>query len=273
MLVSVKELLTGNSRKDPTSMGMLAEERRMRLVEWTRSAGLVDASDAADRLDVAVETVRRDLDVLQRRGLLRRVHGGAIATEKYAHEFTIPERENRSPLEKQQIAEVASKYLPEEGAVIVDGGTTCAALGPFLMDKPNLLVITNSVRLANTIAESSTQLYMLAGRVRATSLSSVGARTVEDLQDLNALVAFIGTNGISSDATFTAYDTDEALVKKSMMRNSVETIAMADHTKFDSVYPASFARPSDFDRLVTTVSAPQPVIEQMTDAGVEVVLA
>jgi len=123
-------------------MGMLAEERRMHLVEWTRSAGLVDANEAADKLAVAVETVRRDLDVLQRRGLLRRVHGGAIATEKFAHEFTIPERENRSPQEKQQIADVASKYIPEEGAIIVDGGTTCAALGPYLLDKPNLLVIT-----------------------------------------------------------------------------------------------------------------------------------
>lgn len=245
----------------------------MHLVEWTRDAGLVDANEAAEKLDVAVETVRRDLDVLQRRGLLRRVHGGAIAPEKFAHEFTIPERENRSPKEKQQIADVAAQYIPDEGAVIVDGGTTCAALGPHLMDRPNLLVITNSIRLANTIAESSTRLYMLAGRVRATSLSSVGARTVEDLQDLNAMVAFIGANGISSDGTFTAFDTDEALVKKAMMKNSVEKIAMADQTKFESTYPASFARPTDFDRLVTTVNAPQRVIDGMTTAGVEVVLA
>lgn len=273
MLVSDKQLITGKNRRVQASMGMLAEERRMHLVEWTRSAGLIDVSDAADKLAVAVETVRRDLDVLQRRGLLRRVHGGAIATEKFAHEFTIPERENRSPQEKQQIADVASKYIPEEGAIIVDGGTTCAALGPYLLDKPKLLVITNSVRLANTIAESSTKLYILAGRVRSTSLSSVGARTVEDLQDLNALVAFIGTNGISNDGTFTAYDTDEALVKKAMMRNSVEKIAMADQTKFESTYPASFARPKDFDRLVTTVNAPQREVDRMTAAGVEVVLA
>ena len=71
---------------------MLAEERRLQLSEWARVEGRVDANVAASNLDVAVETVRRDLDVLQRRGVLRRVHGGAISLERFAHEYTIPER-------------------------------------------------------------------------------------------------------------------------------------------------------------------------------------
>ena len=69
---------------------MLAEERRLKLAEWTREDGRLDANVAANKLDVAVETVRRDLDVLQRRGALRRVHGGAIALERFAREYTIP---------------------------------------------------------------------------------------------------------------------------------------------------------------------------------------
>ena len=69
---------------------MLAEERRMQLIEWSKLDGRIDALAAAGKLHVAVETVRRDLDVLQRRGLLRRVHGGAIAASRYSHEFTFP---------------------------------------------------------------------------------------------------------------------------------------------------------------------------------------
>ena len=83
---------------------MLAEERRMQLVEWSKLDGRIDALAAAGKLNVAVETVRRDLDVLQRRGLLRRVHGGAISSDRMSHEFTFPERKNRNPIQKQRIA-------------------------------------------------------------------------------------------------------------------------------------------------------------------------
>jgi DeoR family fructose operon transcriptional repressor len=76
--------------------------------------------------------------------------------------------------------------------------------------------VTNSVTLASQIADSSTKTYMLSGRVRPTTLSSVGARTVEDLSQLNAVVAFVGANGISKDLRITAFDTDEALVKKGL---------------------------------------------------------
>lgn len=252
---------------------MLAEERRIQLIEWTRAEGRIDAGDAATRLDVAVETVRRDLDVLQRRGALRRVHGGAIALERFAHEFTIPERQNRYPSEKRQIAEVASKYIPQEGAIFVDGGTTTENLAYYLRDKPKLLVITNNLNLAQQIADSSTQTYMLSGRIRPATMSTVGARTVEDLRELNAVVSFVGVNGVSHDAGITAYDSDEALVKKMMMKNSVERIMLADHSKFGSSYPSRFAEFSDFDRVVTSVTAPEGYVEAFTKSGVEVVLA
>jgi DeoR family fructose operon transcriptional repressor len=71
---------------------MLAEERRLQIVDWTRAEGRLDATEAALKLNVASETVRRDLDVLERRGVLRRVHGGAISVDRFAHEFTLPER-------------------------------------------------------------------------------------------------------------------------------------------------------------------------------------
>ncbi len=76
---------------------MLAEERRLLIVDWTRNEGRLNAAEAAIKLNVATETVRRDLDVLQRRGALRKVHGGAIAMERFAHEYTIPERQNLNP--------------------------------------------------------------------------------------------------------------------------------------------------------------------------------
>jgi DeoR family fructose operon transcriptional repressor len=252
---------------------MLAEERRLMIVDWTRNEGRLDAAEAATKLNVATETVRRDLDVLQRRGILRRVHGGAIAMERFAHEYTIPERQNLNPEAKERIAQTAGQYVPDEGCVFVDGGTTTEFLAPALRNKPNLLVVTNSVTLAGRIADSSTKTYMLSGRVRPTTLSSVGARTVEDLSQLNAVVAFVGVNGISPVLQLTAFDTDEALVKQVMIRNSAERILLADNSKFGSTYPVTFGTASDFDRLVTDFGTDTSYIDNFTRNGVEVVVA
>lgn len=252
---------------------MLAEERRLKLIEWTRVDGRLDANLAASRLDVAVETVRRDLDVLQRRGALRRVHGGAIALERFAHEYTIPERYNRNPEQKQAVADVASAYIPEEGCIFVDGGTTTECLASHLRDKPKLTVVTNNITLASKLADSSTQVTMLGGRIRPATLSAVGAKTVADLQDFNAVVSFLGVNGVGLVGGATAYDTDEALVKKTMMARSAERILLADSSKLGSTYPARFADFKDFDRVVTNVDADPIFVEAFSAAGVEVALA
>jgi DeoR family transcriptional regulator, fructose operon transcriptional repressor len=252
---------------------LLAEERRLLIVDWTRSEGRIDAAAAAGKLDVAVETVRRDLDVLQRRGVLRRVHGGAISLERFAHEPTIGERYRSNPDAKRRIAEAASNYLPSEGCVIIDGGTTTEYMAPFLRNRPNLTVVTNSLSLARAIADSSTHTQILSGKIRPATLSAVGARTVEDLSQINAVVAFVGTNGISNDLAFTAYDTDEAAVKRMMIKNSIERIVLADHSKFGSVFAATFAQAADFDRLVSDVDASSEFIDKFSAAGAEVVLA
>jgi DeoR family fructose operon transcriptional repressor len=252
---------------------MLAEERRLLIVGWTRDEGRLDAGEAAAKLNVATETVRRDLDVLQRRGILRRVHGGAIAMERFAHEYTIPERQGLNPEAKRLIAETAAQYIPNEGCIFVDGGTTTEFLAPALRNRPNLIVVTNSVMLASRIADSSTMTYMLPGRIRPATLSAVSTRTVEDVSRLNAVVAFVGINGISSELKLTAFDTDEAAVKKVMMSNAAERVLLADNSKFGSSYPATFAAPEDFDRLVTDLGTPTSYIEKFTHCGVEVVVA
>lgn len=252
---------------------MLAEERRLLIVDWTRKDGRLDAGMAAKKLSVATETVRRDLDLLERRGVLRRVHGGAIALERFTREHTIPERENIHPDAKRRIAETASRYLPQEGSVFVDGGTTTEQLAPYLRNRPKLQVVTNNLRLVTAIGDSGTKVHVLAGSVRPTTLSSIGPRTVEDLRDLNAVAAFIGANGVSADLKITAFDNDEAIVKRQMIRNAEEAILLADNSKFGATYPATFAGAADIDRVVSDVDTASEYVQRLTAADVEVVLA
>ena len=232
---------------------MLAEERRLQLVDWTRRDGRIDAGKAARQLRVATETVRRDLDLLERRGILRRVHGGAIALERFTHEYTIPERENLFPDAKRRIAETAARYIPERGCIFVDGGTTTELLSAHLRNHPQLIVVTNNVRLASAVSDSGTKVHLLGGGVRPATLSTLGSAAVEDLRGWNASVAFIGVNGVSKDLTMTAYDPDESRVKRIMMERSDERILLADHSKFGHTYPSHFGALSDVDRVVCDI--------------------
>ncbi len=252
---------------------MLAEERRLQLVDWTRRDGRVDAGQAARKLRVATETVRRDLDVLERRGVLRRVHGGAIALERFTHEYTITERENLFPEAKRRIAETAARYIPQRGCVFVDGGTTTEMLANHLRSLPHLLVVTNNVLLASKVSDSGTKVHLLGGEVRPATLSTLGPRAIAQLSEWNASVAFIGVNGVSHGLEMTAFDPDESEVKRAMMARSDERILLADHSKFGHTYPSSFGLVEDLDRVVCDLDTDIDYVDSMKSDGVEVVLA
>jgi DeoR family fructose operon transcriptional repressor len=253
-------------------LNMLAEERRLQLAEWSRLEGRIDAISAAKRLDCAVETVRRDLEVLQRRGVVRRVHGGAISTERLDKEFNFTERKQSNPSSKREIAKVAAKFIPAAGCVFVDGGSTTEYLAEALKNKPDLLVVTAGLNLASQIARTGTPVIMLGGRVRGTSLSSVGQSAAKELAGYHAQVAFLGANGISLEAGFTTADQDEALVKRMMIANSTETVLLADNSKFGANYPSVFAKFNEIDRIVTDMKVPQEYLDAFQSADTEAVL-
>lgn len=252
---------------------MLAAERHLALLELSRAEGRVDVADAASRLDVAVETIRRDLDLLQRQGFMRRVHGGAISMERLSREYSISERRSINHELKEKIATVAASYIPEHGSIFVDAGTTTECLSTFLRNKPHLTVVTNSVVLAMRIGDSTTQVILASGRIRPITMSTVGELATSSLRDIHADVAFIGTNGIDSKVGFTTVDSDEAVVKKLMIENSSESIVIADHGKFGRAYTTRFAHFKDIDRVVTDLDSPSHVLDEMKRSGVEVVVA
>ncbi len=225
---------------------MLAEERRLQLVAWSKTEGRLDALEASNRLNVAVETIRRDLDVLQRRGVVKRVHGGAIPIERFTKEANRAERKVSNSTAKAKIAQTAATYIPESGCIFIDGGSTTELLWAYLRDKPNLLVATNSITLTALIGESSTKVILLGGEVRATSLSTTGILAVDELENFHAQVAFIGLNGISDEAGMTTADLGEAAVKRAMIANAAERILLADHSKFGGSFAAKFAMPTEF---------------------------
>lgn len=253
---------------------MYAEERQQRIVERARAAGRVDGAALAVELDVTPETIRRDLSTLERHGLLRRVHGGAIPVERLGFEPALSARDAVLVAEKERIAKAALAELPAEGAVLVDAGTTTARLAEILPMDRELTVVTNALPIAMALStRPNVTVLMVGGRVRGRTQAAVDAWALAALRDLYVDVAFLGTNGISPERGLTTPDTTEAAVKRAMIQSSRRSVVLVDHTKLGTDHLARFGDLDEIDTVITDTGADAELVERLRAAGPRVVLA
>jgi DeoR family fructose operon transcriptional repressor len=161
-----------------------------------------------------------------------------------------------------------------DGSLILDGGTTTAALAELLPTDRRLLVVTNAVPIAARLAHApGITVQMLGGRVRGVTQCTVGEEAGRKLADLRVDVAFMGTNGITIPHGFTTPDEAEAAVKRAMVRAGQRVIVLADSSKLNRETLVRFAAPEDVDVLVTDDGADQETLAVLDKAGIEVVVA
>ncbi|GAA0362578.1 DeoR/GlpR family DNA-binding transcription regulator [Actinoallomurus spadix] len=251
---------------------MYAEERQQEILQRTREAGRVDVVTLAEDFGVTMETIRRDLTVLERAGALRRVHGGAIPVERLGFEPALAARDAVLTAEKERIAKAALAELPQEGSIIIDAGSTTGRLVQVLPSDRELTVITNSPPLATVLAtRSNLNVIMLGGRVRGRTLATVDDWAMRPLDRLRVDVAFMGTNGCSVEAGLTTPDPAEAAMKESMMRAARRTVVLVDHTKVGNDYLARFAALSEVSLLITDTGLNAGLAADLAAEGPEVV--
>lgn len=253
---------------------MYAPERHQVILERARSLGRVEVSALADDLQVTPETVRRDLTALERLGVLRRVHGGALPIERIEVEPTLAARRQQASIEKQRIARRAIAELPVEGTVLLDSGTTTQSIADQFPRDRELTVVTNSVAIAATLHDiPSVELYVLGGRVRRRTGAAVGDWVTASLANVNVDVAFLGTNGFSVARGVTTPDQAEATAKRAMVRSARRAVVVADATKAGVDHFHCFARLDEIAMLVTDTALDDETAEQLDEAGTDVVRA
>ncbi len=235
-------------------MSLLATQRQELILEQVRADGAVRVSDLVARLGVSDMTVRRDLDVLARRRLVDKVHGGATAIElPSTDEPGFTAKSSRQLGEKLAIARAAATLVSPGSAIGLSAGTTTHALAVALRDVPDLTVVTNSVPVADALEapRRADRTVILTGGVRTPSEALVGPLAVRALRSLHLDAVFLGVHGMSAAAGFTTPNLTEAETDRALVESGQRLIVVADHTKWGIVGISSIVGLGDADVLVT----------------------
>jgi DeoR/GlpR family transcriptional regulator of sugar metabolism len=251
---------------------MLTEERRQVILDRLRRDGKVVAGELTSSLGVSPDTVRRDLRELADAGLVRRVHGGALPAAAGARPYA--ERLEQSPEAKTAIARATSRLLRRGQVIVLDSGTTTLEVARQLPPELEATVITNSPPIAVALADHpKVDVAVVGGTLAKDAQALVGASTVEALQAVRADVLVLGVCSVHPEVGITVLELEESYVKRAMIANAAEVVAVSSAEKLGSAGSFVIAPLEELTYLVTEESAPAAQVERFRAAGVEVVLA
>ncbi|MGH9529141.1 MAG: DeoR/GlpR family DNA-binding transcription regulator [Terriglobales bacterium] len=271
------------SEEDSPSPGANTENPDKQQLRFTailtalQKSGSVSVEGLSKDLDVSLVTVRRDLDALEGKGLLRRTHGGAVSIEPLFYE---PFRNDRSfqaqvekfAEEKRRIGRAAAGLITPGAIIALTPGTTTTEVIRGLPLNHNITVVTSTVNVAMELSKrKDLEVYVTGGRLHGDWFSLVGPTAAKSISRLLIHVLFIGADGIDAKWGISCYDSDEAHLNGTMVKHAKKKIAVVDHSKFGIVAGWRICPASDLDIVVTDSGATDEMIAPFEEAQIQVI--
>ncbi|MET8576091.1 DeoR/GlpR family DNA-binding transcription regulator [Streptomyces sp. NPDC005012] len=250
---------------------MLAAERRDHLLDLLARRGKIVAKEVAAELGISEDSVRRDLRDLASEGLCQRVYGGALPVSPAVVDYGA--RQSVAPDGKRKVAAVAAGLVRPGGAVILDGGTTALAVARALPRELDCTVITHSPTIAVALLDHRAEVFLLGGRLFKHSAVACGAAAVEAARNVSADLFLLGVTGVHPEAGLTTGDAEEAAMKRALAARAADTYVLASSEKIGTASRFRVLPWEEISGLVTDRSADDPVIERLTESGVDVLPA
>lgn len=252
---------------------LLMHDRHEKVMELLRKNKSLKVSTITKMFGVSTETVRRDLEYLEKEGFLRRVRGGAVLDDINSTEMNFTVRETKNIEEKREIADIATRYVSEGQSIALDVSTTNTEFAKALKRKiKRLTVLTNSLVIANELAEMPDYTILLPGGVlRNEELCMVGHLSETFFKGFHIDTFFMSMSGISLTEGLTDYGIGEYQVKMKMLESSRNCIVLADSSKFDVASLLKVCQFDRIDRIITDSKLSNKVLQKYTKEGIEIV--
>ena len=254
---------------------IFAEERRQDIIELINRNGKVTVAELSKKYGVSSPTIRTDLAELEKLGLLRRTHGGAIpASTRASFELTSAEKEIRNVDQKKAIAKEAYKLINRGDVIALDTGTTTRELALLLADARDITVITYDIKIAAILeSNENINLTLIGGNVRRGFHCTLGPTTKTQLSDLYADKAFMATNAVSLKRGLSTPNVEISDIKAQMIQNSRQNIALIDSSKFEGEALCKFADIKDMDVIISDEEVPAAFATAIKNAGCKLIKA
>lgn len=250
------------------------DDRRKKILDLLDREGKVKVVDLSKLFGISEVTIRNDLSELENAGVLERIHGGAISTGKVYYRMSLHERMKTNEEEKRRVACLAASMVSEGDTVMLNSGTTTHYVAQELKSVKNLVVVTNSLTIAQEVGHyNNIHVILLGGSINTQYQFTYGDDAINQLRKYKADKLILAADGVSSEEGVTTYHHLEAEVNRQMITRVNKTIVVADYTKIGR---ASFARIDALDNidiLVTNHNANPDEIGSIREKGVEIKLA
>lgn len=247
--------------------------RAREILDVLNETGSARIQDMALRLRVSQETIRRNVSVLEQQGLVTKVHGG-VALKNWGLEPSFEQRFVQNQPAKRRIAEAVAALIMDGASVILDVGSTTAYVAQALRQKRDLLVVTNSLPVAQALAgQNGNRVFMAGGELRSHDGGAFGPDARAFVRQFRVRHAILSVAAVDAQAGFLLQDLPEAEFSRTIIACAEEAIIAADASKFGRSSPIRIAEPEAFHRLVTDAQPPADIADMLADACISITLA
>ena len=260
---------------------MMQLERQKKILDYLNKNRKATTKELSQLLDVSTTTIRTDLNQMDRENLITKTHGGAVYNDRSldnieltGRAYFFDERALENQKEKEAIANKAIKLIKNHMCIYLDASSTCYTLGMKLSGFTKLTVITNGINLAMALKDIPGITVILTGGIVTSVSSSIEGLLGEDLlKKIHTDIAFVSARCFSVENGLTDFSIYEADLKRRCVKSSAKTIALIDHTKFNTTSISSYASLDDLNMVITDFGLSENTKDIYEKAGVNLVIA
>jgi DeoR family glycerol-3-phosphate regulon repressor len=249
-------------------------KRQNEILALVKSRGACSIVELATKFRVSDETIRRNIKPLVREGLIDKVHGGIVPSQKQEPEPPFAKRMNEQVEAKQKISMLVAGIIQDGDSIMLDTGSTTAYVARALGEHRNLSVVTNCTEIARTLArEASNRIHLCGGTLRADDWATFGTAAIDFVRQFHVNYAILSIGGVTAGGGFMDFHFEEAEFSRALIAQAEKTIVVADHHKFGN---PNFIKVCGFDEVEMVVverEPPEPILGNLSEAGVDVINA
>lgn len=255
---------------------LFENQRAQALLRDLLRDGKITVEQMARTYAVSPSTIRRDLRDLERAGLLRRTHGGAVLVEPtlyepFRHVSSFSEQERRCAAEKRRIGLAAAEMIADGEIVSIGAGTTTTQVARGIRHRRNITVVTNAVNIAMELSHrSDLKIFMAGGFLSSDWFAMVGAAAIQSISEMFVDKIFLGVDGIHLQHGITTNYADQAAIHRQMLKQAEYRVIVADHRKLNVTGTALICPLNEINLLITDKGATQSTLDPFLNKGIKI---